>query len=595
MEDDHQLTPVSTSTTKKKYVTRLQSACKKRKSKCDGREPCRRCLSSEIDCTYVSSYNRVQRLNPQRRGRITAGKARTSSRTAAKSSNASNSSQRTEEENQDPHTENSQSIPPNPARLASEGDASAHGFLRRVSDHLAKVGQGLPRSLFSREQDFLDSNDPSIFTLPPKTITQGYVDCFFDHASVTYRYVSRSELVDTFEKVYADDQSVTRDHDRMAVLFSVMAIGCLCMSSWKNEPLPPWRQKSYKFLQAAEARLAKTQGQFPPSVRHIQAVMLKCQFEVGSGRFNSAWMSLGCAVRLSQMIDIHREQKLCDPIEGHFRRCLFWAMFMIDRYLAAILGRPMAIHDSDVNMSYPYPLNHTVECYLSTTEKRLTKILGLAISRLYLGAVHTPESQEQIVTKLEQEIDDWLRDTPDFFHPRKEKERGGDQEFYEVSWVLRRQQRTTQAAFLFSKMMIYRGYLLREFLDQTPSTPSSSSCSGRIRACVDNALAMVSLATNVGADECKYNAAFWTTSHFLFCATSILLVYCILYPDSDDTNKVHAAIEDAMKVHRELDYGAHINDQKLLEESCSRVHINPTIYRLDSHTQEPLESNKASN
>ncbi|KAK1850034.1 fungal specific transcription factor domain protein [Colletotrichum chrysophilum] len=369
----------------------------------------------------------------------------------------------------------------------------------------------------------------------------------------------------------------------MAVLLSVMAIGCLCMSSWKNEPLPPWRQNSYKFLQAAETRLAKTQGQFPPSMRHIQAVMLKCQFEVGSGRFNSAWMSLGCAVRLSQMVDIHREQKLCDPIEGHFRRCLFWAMFMIDRYLAAILGRPMAIHDSDVNMSYPHVVNPAVECYLSTTEKRLitgvvaharlTKILGLAISRLYLGAVHTPESQEQIVTELEREIDDWLRDTPDFFHPRQEQEKGGDQEFYEVSWVLRRQQRTTQAAFLFNKMMIYRGYLLREFLDQTPSTPSSSSCSGRIRACVDNALAMVSLATNVGADECKYNAAFWTTSHFLFCATSILLVYCILYPDSDDTDKVHAAIEDAMKVHRELDYGAHINDQKLLEESCSRVHI----------------------
>ncbi|KAL3294068.1 fructose-bisphosphate aldolase [Colletotrichum asianum] len=195
-------------------------------------------------------------------------------------------------------------------------------------------------------------------------------------------------------------------------------------------------------------------------------------------------------------------------------------------------------------MSYPHVLNPTIECYLSTTEKRL-----------YLWAVHTPESQEQIVTELEREIDDWLRDTPDFFHPQQEQEKGGDQEFYEVSWVLRGQQRTTQAAFLFNKMMIYRGYLLQEFLDQTPSTPSSSSCSGRIRACVDNALAMVSLATNVGADECKYNAAFWTTSHFLFCATSILLVYCILYPDSDDTDKVHAAIEDAMK------------------ESCSRVHI----------------------
>ncbi|KAH9226595.1 hypothetical protein K456DRAFT_1122015 [Colletotrichum gloeosporioides 23] len=251
MENEHQSTPVSTSTTKKKYVTRACDACKKRKSKCDGREPCRRCLSSEIGAARTRVFHFA--------------------------------SQRTEDETQDPQTENRQSIPPTPARLTSEGDASAHGFLRRVSDHLAKVGQGLPRSLFSREQDLLDSNDPSIFSLPPKTTTQGYVDCFFDHASVTYRYVYRREVLDTFEKVYADDQSVTRYHDRMAVLFSVMAIGCLCMSSWKNEPLPPWRQKSYKFLQAAEIRLAKTQDtSLPFSVDRWQYMirMLICRIRM---------------------------------------------------------------------------------------------------------------------------------------------------------------------------------------------------------------------------------------------------------------------------------------------------------------------------
>ncbi|KAK2762449.1 hypothetical protein CKAH01_16141 [Colletotrichum kahawae] len=253
MEDERQSTPVSTSTIKKKYVTSLDRACKKRKSKCDGREPCRRCLSSEIGAarTRVSHF----------------------------------ASKRTEDDTQDPHIEKRQSIPPTPARLTSEGDASAHGFLRRVSDHLAKVGQGLPRSLFSREQDLLDSNDPSIFFLPPKTITQGYIDCFFDHASVTYRYIPRREVVDTFEKVYADDQAVMRDHDRMAVLLLVMATGCLCMSSWKNEPLPPWRQKSYKFLQAAETRLAKTQdtslpflvGRWRYTIR-----MLTCHFRTPS-------------------------------------------------------------------------------------------------------------------------------------------------------------------------------------------------------------------------------------------------------------------------------------------------------------------------
>lgn len=43
-------------------------------------------------------------------------------------------------------------------------------------------------------------------------------------------------------------------------------------------------------------------------------------------------MSLGTAIRLSQMIDIQREQTSSHSImEAHNRRMLFWAMFMIDR------------------------------------------------------------------------------------------------------------------------------------------------------------------------------------------------------------------------------------------------------------------------
>ncbi|KAB8269519.1 hypothetical protein BDV30DRAFT_187709 [Aspergillus minisclerotigenes] len=45
----------------KKYVTRACDECKRRKCKCDGLEPCYRCVSMGLDCAYHSSYNRVQK------------------------------------------------------------------------------------------------------------------------------------------------------------------------------------------------------------------------------------------------------------------------------------------------------------------------------------------------------------------------------------------------------------------------------------------------------------------------------------------------------------------------------------------------------
>lgn len=55
------------------------------------------------------------------------------------------------------------------------------------------------------------------------------------------------------------------------------------------------------------------------------------------------------------------------------------------------------------------------------------------------------------------------------------------------------------------------------------------------------------------------------TSHFIFCAISILLVYLALYQESDDWNSIESAVEKAMKVHRKLDNSVNICAQKLLD------------------------------
>ena len=107
---------------------------------------------------------------------------------------------------------------------------------------------------------------------------------------------------------------------------------------------------SHKFRQAAEAWLDETRSMPPPAIRLVQAHVLnvislrsaimamsssftadrltQCQLDLGSGRFNSAWLTLGLVVRRGQAMDIQRERPSATAIAAHHQRSLSWTMFV---------------------------------------------------------------------------------------------------------------------------------------------------------------------------------------------------------------------------------------------------------------------------
>ncbi|CAH0019838.1 unnamed protein product [Clonostachys rhizophaga] len=477
----------------------------------------------------------------------------------------------------------------NPVRIEhGSGDASVHAFLQKVSGHLAQVGRGLPRNLFSKEQGGLNPDNQSItFVLPSIETAKGYFDRFFDHAHTTYRYVPKAEMFELLSQVYAENDAVLSNHTDMAIVLLIMGIGCIWTASWRNEPLPPWKRKSERFLQAAELRLEKSRNIFPPTLAILQAQLLKCQFEIVSSQYNSAWMTLGLTIRLGQMIDIQREPTACTAQEAHFRKATLCAMFMVDRYLAIALGRPISIQEHDMTITLSMELDPAIISRLGSLEEklwvgvvahfRLTRIMGHIVTQLYPAARDNTAPTKATVAGLKKELADWLSDVPEFFQPDQNELNSREQGFYDVPWIFRRQQRTIRAAFFFANMLIYRHFLLKEFLQQAPNTPRSGQCPVRVRKCVENAMAMVVLAADFGADEFRYNSTFWTSSHFLFCAISILVVYLALYQESDDWHSIESAVEKAMKVHRKLDNTVNIYAQKLLDESCARVEVLRTL------------------
>ncbi len=86
------------------------------------------------------------------------------------------------------------------------------------------------------------------------------------------------------------------------------------------------------------------------------------QYEFKNMYFPRAWLSSGRAVRLSQMMQLHRldgaglDVKQCLPpprdwTEREERRRTFWMCFAIDRYASIGTGWPMLIDERDVSES----------------------------------------------------------------------------------------------------------------------------------------------------------------------------------------------------------------------------------------------------
>lgn len=96
-----------------------------------------------------------------------------------------------------------------------------------------------------------------------------------------------------------------------------------------------------------------------------QTVILIASYELHQGHFHAAWMSIAKAVRLVQVMKLHRLDgivKLRDPIlvlsdnapsfaELEEMRRAFWQTFLLDRYSAISTGSPPLLHEKDVSFT----------------------------------------------------------------------------------------------------------------------------------------------------------------------------------------------------------------------------------------------------
>ncbi|KAL1843150.1 hypothetical protein VTJ49DRAFT_2900 [Mycothermus thermophilus] len=113
-----------------------------------------------------------------------------------------------------------------------------------------------------------------------------------------------------------------------------------------------------------ESDYIKGYGEHMISVAHAQTHVLLASYEFKWMYFPRAWMSAGSAVRLAQMVGLHRldgaglDVKQCLPpprdwTEREERRRTFWMAFCLDRFGSIGTGWPMSIDEKDILSNLP--------------------------------------------------------------------------------------------------------------------------------------------------------------------------------------------------------------------------------------------------
>ncbi|ORX92972.1 hypothetical protein K493DRAFT_39435 [Basidiobolus meristosporus CBS 931.73] len=339
---------------KKPRASRACDICRKKKVKCDNEKPaCSNCLSFGYECTYLEKQ---KKRGPQpnypkgleeRLERLESVLSNLAKRDSTLPSEIVEEFHSIEQSLSDESNEKSDdSIEEGISKLSIEEPkyfsyiGSSSGFY--LLDGGSYYKQGRFRNfveLLCKEELYRESPLSLGPSFPPPELRESLLDYYFKVINPTIPLFLLGR----------HDKNLTAGDDVSELLHnSILAITAVQIPCGDSFPNP---EEAYYVSRVfhARAKLILDRLVSIPSIGLLQALIL-----LGMHPQNG-WMHLGMAIRLAQELGLHRtinSQKL-EPLEREKRKFLWWNCMLLDRGISSFLGRPLAIHESDCNISLP--------------------------------------------------------------------------------------------------------------------------------------------------------------------------------------------------------------------------------------------------
>jgi hypothetical protein len=271
--------------------------------------------------------------------------------------------------------------------------------------------------------------------LPDQRTACVLVDAFFINTHGLLQVFERQNFLERLDSCYSDPLST--DPSWLCILNLVFAIGLTMATPLSGSPEALIVDKlRSEHLDRAEVFYLNAKSLNDPMTGFedqdfwsVQALLLMSVYMLAKSKRNTAFALLGMAARSAQALGLHREETLVifGPEEQTARKNLWRSLFVVDRLLACLLGRPAAISESDCSGDSLQPaeaahdpgnlkadFNETGAFALEAAVRSCSAI-GLILKKVY--------QQRKISTRLAQEIADicktWPRALPAVLHWRQ--------------------------------------------------------------------------------------------------------------------------------------------------------------------------------
>ncbi|KAL3230596.1 hypothetical protein RNJ44_01045 [Nakaseomyces bracarensis] len=420
-------------------LSRACDFCKKRKTKCEGGNPCYNCKKAGMECIYrqiASGDTTVESLfgdkgssssrNRRKQNNILAVKykkgspsinpknAITTSINKIINTDSDNSPNvyDTKIESQNQPIESSRSstsfndnvglrTPSDIYKDISEAIFSSNNldkilrtpsfekerFINMISSHISN-------GVFNINS-VLNSYIPSRIRiqLPPKDIATKLVMKTWDCVCILFRFYHRPTIMNILESFYETENNPnnTYSNEQLKVrplIYSVLAVGALFCKQDVNEKDVSTRtfydDEGQKFFQEAKKLLNLLDVK---DLYSIQALFMMTMFLQCTADIKTCYSYVGISMRSLVKEGYHRKSSLSgeNAIKDESKKRLFWSIFKVDLYLNSIMGIPFELSEKDVDQEFPLDLDD--ECI--TENGILPSNIQLGISSAGANNEHT--------------------------------------------------------------------------------------------------------------------------------------------------------------------------------------------------------------
>lgn len=304
------------------------------------------------------------------------------------------------------------------------GASSGRGFIEAFKRKMQESGKSC--SEFNTEAflhiqgcyPLVTKSPGQTMRVPPRLFSDRCVNVYFQEWAPLFPVIHKPTFLRIYEEFVADPDKVKNNH-KLAQLYLVFGIAALSSDKPDLDQIAACEQQWQRSLETIL---------MDNTMNTLQCLVLALMYCTVRADYKRLQHYKGIAVGLSHRLGLHQSQKRFSfgALTIETRKKVFWTLYTLDCFSAAMLGLPKLLKEDDIHAEYP---SDTDDEYV--TEKgfqptlpgeytrlssalalfRASRILAKVLEKNYPAATSHELSLQQM-SALETELDAWSENLP---------------------------------------------------------------------------------------------------------------------------------------------------------------------------------------